>query len=192
MTSSTWRFHYGPFTFIFLYQKFNLCFQFIGVNSVFLQITQIRCTQDDNLTHWGWDKLATIFLTISSYVFSSTKMFEFCLKFSLKFIPTGSINTSPTLAQIMAWSRPGIKPLSEAIIASHICVSQPQWVKRFIQQMHLHLEKSIIGWKQINKRWMLKTIILCALPTVLRINEQSNINWTCTTEVTHCWIVHLI
>ena len=36
------------------------------------------------------------------------------------------------LVQIMAWRRPGDKPLSEAMIVSlltHICVAPPQWVK---------------------------------------------------------------
>ena len=37
----------------------------------------------------------------------------------------------PGLAQIMAWRRPGKKPLSEPIMVSlltHICITQPQWV----------------------------------------------------------------
>ena len=37
--------------------------------------------------------------------------------------------------QIMAWRRPGDKPLSEPIMVNlptHICVTQPQWVKREI------------------------------------------------------------
>ena len=51
---------------------------------------------------------------------------------SLKFVPEGSINNIPALVQIMAWRRPGDKPLSEAVVASlltHICVTRPQWVK---------------------------------------------------------------
>ena len=38
----------------------------------------------------------------------------------------------PALFQIMAWCRPGDKPLSEAMMVSlltHICVAWPQWVK---------------------------------------------------------------
>ena len=38
----------------------------------------------------------------------------------------------PALVQIMAWRRPGDKPLSEAMMVNlltHICVSRPQWVK---------------------------------------------------------------
>ena len=41
------------------------------------------------------------------------------------------INNIPTLVQIMAWRRPGNKPLSEpmmVILLTHICVTRPQWV----------------------------------------------------------------
>ena len=53
-------------------------------------------------------------------------------KFSLKFVPKGPINNIPALVQIMAWHRPGDKPLSEPMMVSlltHICVTRPQWVK---------------------------------------------------------------
>ena len=51
---------------------------------------------------------------------------------SLKFVPKGPINNIPALVQIMAWRRPGDKPLSEPMMVSlltHICVTRPQWVK---------------------------------------------------------------
>ena len=51
---------------------------------------------------------------------------------SLKFVPKGTINNIPALVQIMAWRRPGDKPLSETMLVSlltHICVTRPQWVK---------------------------------------------------------------
>ena len=54
------------------------------------------------------------------------------MKISLKFVPNGSINDIPALVQIMAWRRPGDKPLSEPImiiLLTHICVTRPQWVK---------------------------------------------------------------
>ena len=50
----------------------------------------------------------------------------------LKFVPRGPINNTPTLVQIMAWRRPGDKPLSETMMArlpTCICVTRPQWVK---------------------------------------------------------------
>ena len=53
------------------------------------------------------------------------------IKISLKFVPMGSINNIPALAQIMAWRRPGDKTLSEPMMVNlptHICVTRPQWV----------------------------------------------------------------
>ena len=54
------------------------------------------------------------------------------IRFSLKFVPKGPINNIPALVQIMAWRRPGYKPLSESVMVSlmtHICVTRPQSVK---------------------------------------------------------------
>ena len=53
------------------------------------------------------------------------------LKISLKFVPKGLINNIPSLVQVMAWRRPGDKPLSGPMLVSlltHICVTWPQWV----------------------------------------------------------------
>ena len=46
------------------------------------------------------------------------KIFDFRKKSSLKFVPQGLINNIPPLVQIMAWRRPGDKPLSEPIMVS--------------------------------------------------------------------------
>ena len=53
------------------------------------------------------------------------------IKISLKFVPKDPINNISALVQIMAWRRPGDKPLSEPMMVSlltHICVTRPQWV----------------------------------------------------------------
>ena len=50
---------------------------------------------------------------------------------SLKFVPKGPIYNIPALVQIMAWRRPGDKPLFETMMVrllTHICVIRPQWV----------------------------------------------------------------
>ena len=54
------------------------------------------------------------------------------LKIWLKFVPKVWINNIPALIQIMAWRRPGDKPLSGPMmlrLPTHICVTRPQWVK---------------------------------------------------------------
>ena len=51
------------------------------------------------------------------------------IEISLKFVSKGPINNNPSLVQIMAWRRPGDKPLSEPMMVcllTHICVTRPQ------------------------------------------------------------------
>ena len=53
------------------------------------------------------------------------------INISLKFVPKGLNNNIPALVQIMAWRRPGNKPLSEPMMVNlltHICVTRPQWI----------------------------------------------------------------
>ena len=53
------------------------------------------------------------------------------IKISLKFVPKSPIDNNPALVQIMAWRRPGDKPLSEPMMVrlpTHICATRPQWV----------------------------------------------------------------
>ena len=53
------------------------------------------------------------------------------IKISLEFVPKGPINNIPALVQIMAWRRPGGKPLSEPMrvsLLTHIYVIRPQWI----------------------------------------------------------------
>ena len=57
-----------------------------------------------------------------------------CISFeiTLKFVPKSPINNISALVQIMAWRRPGDKPLSETMminLLTHICVARPQWVE---------------------------------------------------------------
>ena len=88
-----------------------------------------------SLTHWRWDEIDAISQTTFSNTFSLMKINEFRLgRFSLKFVPKVRINNIPSLVQIMAWRRPGDKPLSEPMMVcllTHICVTGPQWVNSF-------------------------------------------------------------
>ena len=55
------------------------------------------------------------------------------INISLKFVPKGQINNIPALVQIMAWCRPGDKPLSEPMMLSlvkHTCITRPQWFNK--------------------------------------------------------------
>ena len=75
-----------------------------------------------NRRHFADDIFKCIFLNENVWIL---------IEFSPKFVPKGPINTISALVQIMAWRRPGDKPLSEPMIVSlptHICVTRPQWV----------------------------------------------------------------
>ena len=75
------------------------------------------------LTHWGQDKMDAIFKCI----FLNENVW-IPIKISLKFVPKGPINNIPALVEIMAWRRPGDKPLSEPMMVSlptHICITRP-------------------------------------------------------------------
>ena len=65
------------------------------------------------------------------------------IKISLKFVPKCPINNIPALVQIMAWRRPGDKPLSEPMmvcLSTHICVTRPQWVKDIMNKKKSKVE----------------------------------------------------
>ena len=76
-----------------------------------------------NGRHFADDTFKRIFLNENDRI---------SIKISLKFVPKVSINNIPSLVQIMAWRRPGDKPLSEPMMVwllTHICVARPQCIK---------------------------------------------------------------
>ena len=113
----------------------------IGMIDVFAtecySMTDIPCLIHCGLTHWGWDKMAAVLQTTFSNAFN----IWVSIKVSLKFVPKGPINNTPALVQIMAWCRPGDKPLSEPmmnILLTHICVTRLQWVKSLRPEQNGH------------------------------------------------------
>ena len=68
------------------------------------------------LTHWKWDKMATILQMTLWNAFPGMEIFVLRLKKSLQFVRKVSINNQPTLFQIMAWRRTDDKPLSEPMM----------------------------------------------------------------------------
>ena len=87
-----------------------------------INITALRPRQNGH--HFADDIFKFIFVNENVWI---------PIMISLKFVPNGLINNIPALVQIMAWGRPGDKPLSEPMMVrlpTHICVTRPQWVKR--------------------------------------------------------------
>ena len=88
-----------------------------------------------SLNTLGRDKMDDISQTTFSNAFSWMKMFEYRLKFHGNLFLRTQSTIFQHLVQIMAWRRPGDKPLSEPMMVSlptHVCVTRPQWVKRSI------------------------------------------------------------
>ena len=102
--------NYAP-SWMFLYM--DLVFEYC--------INTLRPRQNER--HFADDMFKCIFLNENAWI---------PMEISLKFVPKGPINKIPALFQIMAWRRPGDKPLSETMLVSllaHKCVTRPQWVK---------------------------------------------------------------
>ena len=136
-------------------------------------------------THWGWDRMNWVLPTVFFNAIFNTlrprqngrhfaddtfsrifvnKNVRISIKFSLKFVTKGPINNIPALVQIMAWRRPGDKPLSEPVMVSlltHIYVTRPQWVN----------EKLIISTKI-----SLKFVPVCPLSNKPVLVQEANGN----------------
>ena len=83
-----------------------------------VQVNSLRPRQDGR--HFPDDIFKSIFFNENCCIW---------IQISLKYVPKGPINNSPALVQIMAWRRPGDKPLSEPMMVrlpTHICVTRPQ------------------------------------------------------------------
>ena len=69
------------------------------------------------------------------------------IKISLKFVPKCPINNIPALVQIMAWRRPGDKPLSEPMMVRlliYICVTRPLNKLNIEYDPHLFPARTIV------------------------------------------------
>ena len=91
---------------------------------IFIMLNTLRPRQDGR--HFPDDNFKCTFLNENVSI---------RIKISLKFVPKGPINNIPAMVKIMAWRRPGDKPLSEPVMVSlptHICVTRPQWVNQQI------------------------------------------------------------
>ena len=83
-------------------------------------------------------------------------------RISLKFVPNVRINNIPALVQIMAWRRPGDKPLSEpkmVNLLTHICVTRPQWVKQ-MEQSSMLIVRTVNLLREQNDNIVIITIVI--------------------------------
>ena len=111
-------------------------------------LTHLRPRQ--NGRHFADDPFKSTFLNATLRI---------AIKISLNFVPKVPINNIPALVQIMAWHRPGDKPLSEPLMArlsTHICVTRPQWVNTHKDVKFHEILLTILNWtiwsKMIDKK----------------------------------------
>ena len=109
-------------------------------------------------------------------------------KNSLKFVPKGLINNIPALVLIMAWRRPGDKPLSEPMLVrslTHICltVTWPQnnsalsfsW-EIMIWQLDVYHQISNISQTKSQNLNVSHLVLQLSLPIPLKPGVKSRMN----------------
>ena len=107
-------------SYTFPFMKINIVwFQYHGNLFLGILVTIIVNTlrPRQNGRHFADDTFKPIFVN---------ENIRISIKISLKFVPN-----IPALVKIMAWRRPGDKPLSEPLMVcllTHICVTRPRWV----------------------------------------------------------------
>ena len=105
------------------------------------------------LTHWGRDEMAKgVIDTIrpkrdgqhfADDIFKCILLNEniwISLRISQKYVLKVRIDSISALFQTMTWRPSDDKPLSETKLATHICVTRPQWVKVF--SIYIYIYKS--------------------------------------------------
>ena len=95
-------------------QQWSMFCQSSSVTSLTLSYTINTLRPRQNGRHFPDDSFKCIFLNENVWI---------SIKISLKFVPKGPINNIPALFQIMAWCRPGDKPLSEPMMVSLLYAS---------------------------------------------------------------------
>ena len=107
-----------------------------------------------NGRHFADDTFKCIFLNENVWI---------PITISLKFVPMGPINNIPTLVQIMAWRRPGDKPLSETMMVrllTHICVTRPQRVNKSMGCIYYNLPVSLCIYHDFLTHWHLGGVVV--------------------------------
>ena len=114
-------------------------------------------------------------------------------KISPKSVPKVRITNIPALVQIMAWRRPGDKPLYEPMMVSlltHICVTRPHWINSwrpcdaYIRQIMALSSVQVKVFPQFRvQRIPYQTLIYCHPQKQFSVNiisvSDNCFNWKC-------------
>ena len=136
------------------WKNFNSCW-FTTYNMGLVVVSGLNTLRPrQNGRHFPDDTFKHIFLN---------KNVRILIKISLKFVPKGPINKISALVQIMAWCRPGDKPLSEPMMVylpTHICISRPQWVKKWKHFVQFYVSIKIHGIYKFKGMFFLSYFII--------------------------------
>ena len=136
------------------------------------------------LTHWDRDKMAAFSETTLSNAFSSMKILDFRLKFHWRLFLRFQLTIYFSMVKIMAWRRPGDKPLSEPIMVScptHICVTRSQWVKMWPSSQSTR--QASFSW-QISNDIFFRRIYFANQVTIILTNEPASLaRWSVWIDV---------
>ena len=143
-----------------------------------------------NGRHFADDTFKYIFLN-DNVIISAKISQKFVLTLTLTLtltVPKDPINDIPALVQIMAWRRPGDKPLSEPMMVrlpTHICVTRPQWVKLKSHKFCLLItsdvctvEISVITFMWIDCQIVLKFYTEQRAPSQYSKRQPMRMTWT--------------
>ena len=134
------------------------------ISSNFKRVNTLRPRQ--NGRHFPDDTFKRIFLNENVRI---------PIKISMKFVPMSPINNIPALVQIMAWRRPGDKPLSEPMMVSlttEICVTRPQWVKTSSDGKTLKYKRTMLSLVFHDSRLRL-VMILMSMKCILQYHVST-------------------
>ena len=106
------------------------------MNSLCSSLYDVYC-----LTHWGWDKRATISQTTLSNAFSWMKIYKILFIVHLSQFPRVQLTIFLSLP-------------------THICITRPQWVKFQLIVAWWHPVTSICQWNLVESLWRIDVKIL--------------------------------
>ena len=100
------------------------------------------------------------------------------IKISLKFVSKGPMNNIPVLVQIMAWRRPGDKPLSEPWLPRHICITPLSELISEVIGGSLSVHLSRVRHIQYTVHWDPDSLLGLAMRRHQAITQSSQMNFS--------------
>ena len=120
---------------------------------LFFVFTCNRLRPRQNGRHFPDDILKWIFLNENVWILN---------KVSLKFVTRTPINNIPALFQIVAWHRPGDKPLSEPVMVGYWCIYASPGLNEFFADSYRFICLYSSPWWRHQMETFSALLVLCA------------------------------